>query len=167
MNKCGVISRIAVRARGALLVPCLAGLLCTAASAATYYVATNGSDAAAGTNWDTAFQKLNYAVSILTNNSTVYISNGTHSITGMLTVPNKGLMQFVGVGGAENTIVDGQGTFPGFRGYRLILDGLTMSNCNSADYGAGCFITPNSPGNIVKNCVFVNCVSASSGGVMI
>jgi hypothetical protein len=60
----------------------LALFLCAilpASRAATYYVATSGSDAAAGTNWATAKVTIQAAVNLTTNGDLVLVSNGVYS----------------------------------------------------------------------------------------
>ncbi|HMP97959.1 MAG TPA: hypothetical protein PKA51_13635, partial [Kiritimatiellia bacterium] len=50
------------------------------AHAATFYVRTNGNDAAAGTNWLTAKQTIQAAVDLAVNGDTVLVSNGTYNV---------------------------------------------------------------------------------------
>ena len=51
------------------------------ASAATYYVATNGFDTADGTNWATVVLTISNAVAKTTDGDTVLVSNGTYGIS--------------------------------------------------------------------------------------
>jgi len=54
--------------------------------AATFYVKTNGNDAAVGTNWVTAKRTIQAAVNLAVNGDTVLVSNGTYS-TGTTVTP--------------------------------------------------------------------------------
>lgn len=52
------------------------------ASAATWYVKTNGSDAAAGTAWTNAKQTIQAAIDVAFSNDVVLVSNGVYSVGG-------------------------------------------------------------------------------------
>ena len=58
------------------------GLIFQAARAATWYVATNGNDSAAGTNWFTAKQTIQAAIDLTISNDTVLVSNGVYATGG-------------------------------------------------------------------------------------
>jgi len=63
------------------------------ARAATYYVATSGSDAAAGTSWTSAKQTIQAAVNLTANGDLVLVSNGVYAtgarVPAGLTVSNR------------------------------------------------------------------------------
>ena len=51
---------------------------------ATYYVATNGSDAADGTNWATAKQTIQAAIDLSVASDTALVSNGVYATGGQV-----------------------------------------------------------------------------------
>ena len=61
---------------------CALGLAAGNARAAEWFVATNGSDLAAGTNWATAKRTIQAGVDAAASNDTVWISNGVYATGG-------------------------------------------------------------------------------------
>ena len=55
--------------------------------AATWYVATNGNDGAAGTDWTTAKQTIQAAIDVSAANDTVLVSNGLYNTGGLTNYP--------------------------------------------------------------------------------
>ena len=77
---------------------------------ATYYVATNGNDNAAGTSWATALATVTNGVVRAGNGDTVLLSNGVYKLNSRVIITNKTL-RLVGFGGnPRNVIMDFQGT---------------------------------------------------------
>jgi hypothetical protein len=57
---------------------------------ATYYVATNGNDSAAGTSTNAPFRSLHKAVSVVAPGNLIYIRGGTYSTNAILTLSTSG-----------------------------------------------------------------------------
>jgi hypothetical protein len=60
------------------------------AEAATYYVATNGNDNAAGTSTNAPFKSLSKAVSLATTGNLIYVRGGTYSISNKIVFTRSG-----------------------------------------------------------------------------
>jgi hypothetical protein len=146
--------------------------LCMSTSAATtYYVATNGTDAAnnSGTSWSTAFLTISNAVTKAQNNDAIVISNGVYTL-GTKLVLDKALI-IAGTNGATHTIINGNGKYGGF--YitgSATLSGVTVTNCNGVDSwidGGGICIE--NAGARVANCIVSGCTVTNTnrkgGGV--
>jgi hypothetical protein len=77
-----------MRIQARFAMTCLKGLLVLAAArhscAAIYYVATNGNDSAAGTNWATAKATIQAAIDLSVSNDTVLVSNGVYATGGRI-----------------------------------------------------------------------------------
>lgn len=109
-------------------------LVSGSARAATYYVATNGLDTAAGTSWATAVKTLPTAVAKTSpaGGDTVVVSNGTYTLTSTLVITNATI---ISLNGYTNTFV--RSTFrthqPLFvlRGGGVV-DGFTMREYDGA-----------------------------------
>lgn len=137
------------------------------ATAVTYYVATNGSDAAgtAGTAWETAFRTISNAVAKAQTNALnhVVVSNGVYPMTAYVLVTNGISIRAFSANPAD-TLVDGQGTIRPF--YMLhtnaLLSGFTISNGYDLSYGGGIFLRQGT----VSNCVVTHCTSPAGGGVL-
>jgi hypothetical protein len=57
-------------------------VLVRSVGAATWYVATNGSDSADGTSWATAKQTIQAAIDLTVSNDTVLVNNGVYATGG-------------------------------------------------------------------------------------
>jgi hypothetical protein len=58
--------------------------------AATYYVATNGNDSAAGTSTNAPFKSLSKAVSLATTGNLIYVRGGTYSVSNKIVFTRSG-----------------------------------------------------------------------------
>jgi len=153
--------------------------------AAIYYVSTNGSDAAAGTNWVTAKQTIQSAVNLTTAGDTVIVSNGLYD-TGGATIANLGstlnnrvaitnAITVQSVNGPGVTIIKGSKSNPYARcayvGENARLTGFTLTgghtlfNGSSIDIdGGGAYCAS---GAVISNCTLsVNTsINRDAGGV--
>jgi hypothetical protein len=57
---------------------------------ATYYVATNGNDTAAGTGTNVPFKSLSKAVSLATTGNLIYVRGGTYSVSNKIVITRSG-----------------------------------------------------------------------------
>lgn len=158
-------------------------LLAQTAQAATWYVATNGNDAAAGTNWAAAKRTIQAAVDVAASNDTVLVSNGvyatgTRPTPGFLTsnrvvITNNILVQSVN-GPAVTSIVGAQlgnslasvrcvfmsgGTLAGFamtNGYAPYVSAFSDFEFS----GGGAFLT----GGTLSNCTLSGNLAWGDGG---
>ena len=142
----------------------------------SWFVAANGSDTAAGTNWGTAFLTVSNAlahVSITT--MVVYVQNGTYLLTNQInmvsgcqllggysgTTPEPGLR---GVDPATNCIIDGASFCRVFNvsncASGTLIDGFTIQNGKSSGSGGGLYVY-NSTNTISHNKIVAN---SSPGG---
>ena len=134
-------------------------LLASPVLPSTYYVATNGSDTAAGTSWDTAFLTINKGVLSRTAGDKVIVSNGTYVLAASIVLTNGITLE--SFSGATNTIIDANNINHGveMRGPTDVLDGFTITNgCVQwtpypADQGGGVWCKS---GGIVQNCLIMN-----------
>jgi hypothetical protein len=168
-------------------------LLVSGAQGATYHVATNGSDAATGADWEHAFLTIPKAISTAVNGDQVLVSNGTYNITGRILV-NKGLTIRSWNNGAldpEGTAVRRPSEAGNYRIFELdhadaLLQGFTITNGNYASGGGvvmrkgsaleDCIVSGNaSPGHgggvlveatggFLRNCIFAGNTAVSYGG---
>lgn len=132
--------------------------------AATYYVATNGNEGAAGTDWTTAVLTISNGVAKAAGGDTVLVSNGTYVLTTQIIVNNGKIVR--SVNGAVNTVVNGNYPNATNRCFSLtnaILDGFTVMN-GYADSGAGVYLGNST--SILMNCVIVSNISTNYGGGM-
>ncbi len=169
------------------------GLSLCPGRAAVWYVATNGDDAASGTNWAEAYATIGNALAsnaiVAGENHEIWVSNGTYNLSAQLYL-TKGV-RLLGAG-ADKPILDGgmnircvfitNGILDGFIvtngyaanavGYRFgggiyIVTGQVL-NCTVAGnrgYYAGGGIFGESGGvGLVSNCVIAGNTSTNSGG---
>lgn len=143
-----------------------------------YFVATNGSDGAAGTNWSTAKRTIQAAVDLAAVGGTVWVSNGTYSsgatsavshltrvsIYKPLTVRSISGPDFTRIVGAS----DPASTFGpaaircAYLGSNSSLIGFSVTNGHAA-IGGGVWCELSA---VVSNCIIVgNSASANGGGL--
>ncbi len=149
---------------------CAATLTC---SAATYYVATTGSDAEAGTNWSTALLTISNGVAKADSDGGggVIVSNGTYVLSATLKITNA--ITLTSLEGAANTIVDGNEAVRCFfiSHADAVVDGFTITKGYVAlglppdDEGAGVFIATN--GLLCNSIIISNQAYRSGGGVQL
>ena len=156
------------------------------AAAATWYVATNGNDGAAGTTWATAKQTIQVAIDAAHAADTVWVSNGVYKTGGRVppqqiacrarvVIDKRLLVQ--SVNGASNTVIMGLGPI-GDTAVRCLwmtnsstLVGFTLTNGFTTalngyedDKGGGVYCGGGAA--IVSNCVIAGCSSFDQGGGM-
>ena len=146
------------------------GLLFVAAGhafAADWFVATNGNDAAAGTNWGAAKLTIQAAVDAAASGSTVWVSNGVYAtgeravggITNRIAVTNA--ISLRSVNGPECTIIDGSINVRGvYLVTNTVLDGFTVTR-GTAQIGGGVYCNGDA---LVTNCILVQNVGIPYGG---
>ena len=76
------------------------------AGGANWYVATNGSDASAGTSWGAAKQTIQAAVDVAASGDTILITSGVYGVSSSIAVTKP--LALSGVGGREAVVVDAQ-----------------------------------------------------------
>ncbi|OGV76163.1 MAG: hypothetical protein A2340_00005 [Lentisphaerae bacterium RIFOXYB12_FULL_60_10] len=113
------------------------------ASAADYYVATNGNDGAAGTNWATALQTISTAVAGAVDGDVIRLSNGVHNLAAEIIITKS--IHLLGVWGRDQTVVRRSGASD----YRLftvsnataVLEGIELRNGRTSNnYGGGAWL---------------------------
>ena len=151
----------------------VAGLLafalsCAPCAATSYYVATNGSDAASGLDWANALLTISNAVAKAQNDvDDVLVSNGTYETTAQIEITNGITVR--SVNGKEVTVVRRSGpanhrifscSDPG-----AVIDGFTIRDGNVVgDFGGGVYMTDGT----LRNCLVADShanTSLKGGGV--
>ncbi len=179
LELCAQRSNISTRRRRLLMSAMVLAFLCGSLRtglAATWYVATNGSDAAAGTNWLTAKQTIQAGVDAATNSDTVLVSNGVYA-TGCRVSPTDSSSNRVvitknilvkSVNGPDVTSILGafDGSFSSTSTVRCVyqtngtLSGFTLTNGAAGANGGGIYAN----NGRVSNCVIVSCSTYGQGG---
>jgi hypothetical protein len=156
----------------------------TIVAAATWYVATNGSDSAAGTNWATAFQTVSNGVARAGTVGTVYVSNGSYSVSAPIIISNNVTLRSVNgrdattlyraagsnvlilTSAATGALVDGFTISNGQNGVWMnagVLQNCTIRNCSywaAMNSGGGLYV-----GNAtVQDCLILNNQTRGAGG---
>ena len=139
------------------------GMLAAAVAAMTlmsrageFYVASDGDDGNGGTCWTNALAKIGAGVGKATGTGphTVYVSNGTYTISSEIVLTNTILVRSWNAGSLDEagTIVDGQGTTRGFKLTHAgaVLAGFTVRNGTNEAAGGGVYV---SGGGMVTQCV--------------
>ena len=156
------------------------------AQAATWYVATNGSDAAAGTSWTAAKQTIQAAIDLAVSNDVVLVSNGVYAaggrvvygaLTNRIAITNAITVQ--SINGAGATVIVGAkdpATTNGdaavrcaYVGSNAVLSGFTLmggatraaGDSYREQSGGGALCASNA---LVSNCVIAQNDAAWTGG---
>ena len=128
------------------------------AAAATWYVSNDGVDTNSGTSWGDAFKTIKRGIDESINGDTVLVADGTYTGT-----DNKNI-EFLfknitvrSVNGPESCIIDLQNDGRGFLmlwGEASVIDGFTIMNGFSAEYGVGvkCIWCT----GVIRNCIIKN-----------
>lgn len=135
------------------------------------YVATNGTDGGACTNWATAASNIQFAVDLATNvDDTVWVSNGVYLVTNQIAITKK--ITVKGLNGYFNTLVYADSAQTNIRCFYVantgVVDGITISNGHinyvAGDYtgGGGAYVATN---GIIQNCYFVNNTASNQGAL--
>jgi hypothetical protein len=156
----------------------------TIVAATTWYVATNGSDSAAGTNWATAFQTVSNGVAHAGTVGTVYVSNGSYSVSVPIIISNNITLRSVNgrdattiyryltsgsnvlilTSTATNALVDGFTITNGNNGVWMnagVLQNCTIRNCSAAGMGQGGLYVGNAT---VQDCLILDNQTRQAGG---
>ena len=148
--------------------------------AAEWFVATNGSDAAAGTNWATAMLTIQAAIDAAEAGDTVWVSNGVYATGGGRAVvgswPNRVSIDkpitLQSANGPETTFIVGDGMRCAYVTNGAVLSGFTLTNGTTAGdcgfmsgdvnhKGGGAFCEEN---GMLTNCVLSGNQACYSGG---
>ena len=176
------------KAWGWAVLICALGVAAGNARAAEWFVATNGNDAAAGTNWATAKLTIQAAVDAATNGSTVWVSNGVYATGGRVAAGslltnrvaiNKPIT-VQSVNGPEGTIIHGARDSAStngcgdaavrcaYVGTNAVLSGFTLTNgatrtsgFNKERYAGGAWCET---GGVLSNCVLTGNLAYDFGG---
>ena len=133
------------------------------ASGATYYVKPGGSDAAAGTNWVTAFQTISNAVARSSAGDTVVVTNGKYNVSVPISIA-KAITVRGASGNPRDTVIDGQGLTSclTMNSSGAFFAGFTLTN-GFALKGAGGIVN----NGVVSNCVVTGNRANSDGGGLV
>lgn len=130
-------------------------------SAATVYVATNGNNAAAGTNWATAKATIQAGISASIDGDVVVVSNGTFSGAGNRDISFLGRqITVMSYGGATNTIIDcGRSNAVSFVSGETsaVLDGFTIQNAYAStgeNWGWARIVDVQNSSPTIQRCIF-------------
>lgn len=128
------------------------------------YVSTTGADANDGLSWSTAKQTVQAAVNAIdAYGGTVFITNGTYSITSEITVSDAIIIS--SVNGPNVTIIDGGGIDRCFNlgSADCIVSGLTITNgYSSVGNGGGVYCANKTP--IISRSILTDNETAGNGG---
>jgi hypothetical protein len=143
-------------------------MIASAWSATPIYIATNGSDAAAGTTWATAVRTFAQAIALASDPGEIIVSNGTYTADGSGTGGNPATttnMVYINKGltirsfkGRDLTILSGgnirNNRLVHFAHSNAVLDGFTLTRGSAYggdnQDGGGFFVYA---GNMITNCI--------------
>ena len=165
-----------VVAGGGLALTCAVVQAAAVLYSENWYVATNGNDSAAGTNWATAKLTIQAAVDAAADGNTVWVSNGVYATGGGRVIagtwPNRVAIDkpltVQGVNGAETTFIKGNGMRCVWLANGASLIGFTV--CNGATRSGYSYTDRNedSGGGVLASGAdarIVNCTIASNSAM--
>ncbi|HUJ70790.1 MAG TPA: right-handed parallel beta-helix repeat-containing protein, partial [Verrucomicrobiae bacterium] len=136
-------------------------LITTGAEAATYYVATNGSDSASGTSISTPFRSVARAVGLANPGNLIYVRGGTYTTNATISISRNGAaanpIRLRAYPGEKPVLNFGSQTFSSSnRGINLSASWWQVSGLeieNAGDNG----MNVSGSSNIIELCVFHDC----------
>jgi hypothetical protein len=151
---------------GAVLGGSLAGGAGTA-SAVDYYVDASVASSGDGLSWATAKQTIQAGVDAASAGDTVWITNGTYSISSQLEITKNITVQ--SVNGPDVTVVDGGGVCRCAYLTAGTLSGITLTNGFISGSGAAMYTSGGGAylflGGTLTNCIISGCSAINGGGV--
>jgi len=155
---------------------CLLGLLILGnaiAQAATWYVSPSGNDLSPGTNWGTAKQTLQAAITASANSDTVLVTNGTYAsgtvnVSGVSTLVDVSKsITIQSVNSPLTTIIQGGAEVMGvfIEVTNVTLAGFTIkgASLSGVAYAGGIYCSD--PSDVVTNCIITGNTGVTGGGV--
>ena len=128
-----------------------------------YVDSVNGYDNNTGTDWSDAVKTIEYAIKRVSNNGTIYISDGIHIVSDRLDITNPITI----IGNSSKTVITNNRNNNGV--FEIISDNVTIYNCtfvNNTVWSNGSVIYIFGGRNFtVVGCIFAN-NSANSGGII-
>jgi predicted outer membrane repeat protein len=165
-------ARIVVRSSGTCSVSADAAMW---APRTVWYVAADAPATGDGSSWQKAFRSIQQAVDAAYSGDEIWVKAGTYALSQPIEMGKINLGLYGGFAGTETarnqrdskahpTIVDGTNTV---RCFHLIsettLDGLTIENGHTADYGGGIWVDAAST---IANCTFTKNYGGQLGGAV-
>ena len=133
------------------------GMAVGSARGADWYVATSGSDAAAGTSWAAAKATIQAAVDVAASGDTILITSGVYAVSSPIAVTNSVVLS--GVGGRDAVVVDAQEQSSVFwvtnAGTRI--EGMTIRR--GGGEAAGVYAESSL---VLSNCVITGCTNSGA-----
>ena len=126
------------------------------------YVTTSGDDANSGMSWADAKATIQAGVDAAIEGGTVWVSNGTYSITSQIAVDSP--MTIRSVNGPDVTVVDA-GYYSrvfNLQDSECTVSGLMIMNGFAHDNGGGVLCSGSNP--VLTNCIVTNNISTDYGG---
>gem|GEM_PF-992624 len=137
----------------------------TGGYAAEYFVSSDGGHITPFENWGTAATNIQSALALANNGSTVWVSNGSYTVTQTLSILNTTMQGFGGERAA--VVINGSGSVRPFllNHASAMLRDLTITNGLAADVtwsgnGGGLYVNAGT----VSNCLITGCESIEKGG---
>lgn len=150
-----------------LSVFCMSALVVLMCRADTWYVATNGNDSVAGTNWDTALRTISNGIARAQSGHVVLVSNGVYVVTQQLNVSKPVVL--TSLFGRAETIIAGNGATRVLliNHSNAVVSGFTISNGNAGVALRGGGVMIDVSGGILNNCRITGNTARYGGGVYV